>query len=155
MGYRWYDRRGIAPLFPFGHGLSYTSFHYRDLAIRELHEGPPGGTARVRVSLRVANVGPRRGAEVVQLYLGLPRPAPGVVQPPKALKRFRRVEIPSGRSRDLTFVLEDRDFSFWDVDRTAGAWRPAATGCSGSSSRDIRLRDVVARRGAGCARPSG
>ena len=156
VGYRWYDRRGIEPLFPFGHGLSYTSFHYRDLGVRELRAGSPGGTARVRVRLRVANVGPRRGAEVVQLYLGLPRPAPGVVQPPKALKRFKRVEIPSGRSRDLTFVLEDRDFSFWDKDRNR--WR-VAPGCYrvlvGSSSRDIRLRDVVARRGAGCVRPSG
>ena len=156
VGYRWYDRRGIAPLFPFGHGLSYTSFHYRDLTIRELRKRDPGGTARVRVSLRVANVGPRRGAEVVQLYLGLPRPAAGVVQPPKALKRFRRVDIPSGHSRDLTFVLEDRDFSFWDADRHR--WR-VAPGCYrvmlGSSSRDIRLRDTVARRGAGCARPAG
>ncbi len=154
VGYRWYDRKGIKPLFPFGHGLSYTSFHYRDLVVRELRGGTPGGIGRVRVSLRVANVGPRRGAEVVQLYLGLPRPAPGVVQPPKALKRFKRVEIPSGRSRDLTFVLEDRDFSFWDAD--SNRWR-VAPGCYrvqvGSSSRDIRLRDVLARRGAGCARP--
>ncbi len=154
VGYRWYDRRGIKPLYPFGHGLSYTSFHYRDLAVRELRGASPGGAARVRVSLRVANVGPRKGAEVVQLYLGLPRPTPGVVQPPKALKRFRRVEIPSGRSRDLTFVLEDRDFSFWDAERNR--WR-VAPGCYrvlvGSSSRDIRLQDVVARRGAGCARP--
>ena len=153
VGYRWYDRRGIKPLYPFGHGLSYTSFHYRDLAVREIGNSP-GGAARVRVRLRVANVGPRRGAEVVQLYLGLPRPAPGVVQPPKALKRFRRVAIPSGRSRDLTFVLEDRDFSFWDAD--TNRWR-VAPGCYrvlvGSSSRDIRLRDVLARRGAGCARP--
>ena len=145
VGYRWYDRRGIRPLFPFGHGLSYTSFHYRDLEVRELRGGSPGGTGRVRVSLRVANVGPRRGAEVVQVYLGLPRPVPGIVQPPKALKRFRRVEIPSGRSRDLTFVLEDRDFSFWDAD--TNRWR-VAPGCYrvlvGSSSRDIRLRDVLA-----------
>jgi beta-glucosidase len=150
VGYRWYDRRGIEPLFPFGHGLSYTSFHYRDLSVRA--RSTRGG--RVRVSLRVANVGPRRGADVVQLYLGLPRPAPGVVQPPKALKRFKRVAIPSGRSRGVTFQLEDRDFSFWDVDTQR--WR-VAPGCYrilvGSSSRDIRLRDVVARRGAGCARP--
>jgi beta-glucosidase len=156
VGYRWYDRRGIEPLFPFGHGLSYTSFHYRDLAIRELRSGAPGGTARVRVRLRVANVGPRKGAEVVQLYLGLPRPAPGVVQPPKALKRFKRVAIPSGRSRAISFVLDDRDFSFWDTDRNR--WR-VAPGCYrvlvGSSSRDIRLREVLARSGAGCVRPSG
>jgi beta-glucosidase len=156
VGYRWYDRRGIAPLFPFGHGLSYTSFHYRDLAIRSLPKKGTGGRARVRVRLRVANVGPRRGAEVVQLYLGLPRPAPGLVQPPKALKRFRRVDIPSGRSRDLTFVLEDRDFSYWDA--KADRWR-VAPGCYrvmlGSSSRDIRLRGTVARRGAGCARVTG
>jgi beta-glucosidase len=149
VGYRWYDRRGIRPLFPFGFGLSYTSFHYRDLAVRSR---PSGG--RARVSLRVANVGPRKGAEVVQLYLGLPRPAPGVVQPPKALKRFKRVEIPSGRSRDLTFVLNDRDFSFWDAD--TNRWR-VAPGCYrvmvGSSSRDIRLQTVLARRGAGCVRP--
>ncbi|MBN1528635.1 MAG: glycoside hydrolase family 3 C-terminal domain-containing protein [Thermoleophilaceae bacterium] len=150
VGYRWYDRRGIRPLFPFGFGLSYTSFHYRDLAVR----ARPAGGGRVRVSLRVANVGPRKGAEVVQVYLGLPRPAPGVVQPPKALKRFKRVVIPSGRSRDLSFVLNDRDFSYWDSD--THHWR-VAPGCYrlmvGSSSRDIRLRTMLARRGAGCARP--
>ena len=94
VGYRWYDQRRIRPLFPFGFGLSYTSFHYRDLEVRDLKREAASG--KVRVKLRVANVGPRRGAEVVQLYVGLPRPAAGVVQPPKALKRFRRVEIPAG-----------------------------------------------------------
>ncbi|HEU0025038.1 MAG TPA: glycoside hydrolase family 3 C-terminal domain-containing protein [Thermoleophilaceae bacterium] len=154
VGYRWYDQRGIRPLYPFGHGLSYTGFRYRELSVRQLGRRAPAGTARVRVSLRVANVGPRRGAEVAQLYLGLPRPAPGVVQPPKALKRFRRVEIPSGRSRAVSFTLDARDFSYWDAD--SHRWR-VAPGCYrllvGSSSRDIRLRDVIARRGAGCARP--
>jgi beta-glucosidase len=154
VGYRWYDQRRIRPLFPFGFGLSYTSFHYGDLEVRDLKNAHSAG--KVRVKLRVANVGSRRGAEVVQLYVGLPRAAAGVVQPPKALKRFRRVEIPSGRSRDVTFSLEDRDFSYWDVRRHA--WRVAA-GCYrillGSSSRDIRLEDVIARGSAGCARPAG
>ena len=154
VGYRWYDQRRIRPLFPFGFGLSYTSFHYRDLDVRDLSNAHTAG--KVRVKLRVANVGPRRGAEVVQLYVGLPRAAKGVVQPPKALKRFRRVEIPSGRSRDVTFSLEDRDFSYWDAKRNA--WRVGA-GCYrilvGSSSRDIRLEEVIARGSAGCARPAG
>ena len=64
--------------------------------MRDLGSGTPGVMGKVRVKLRVANVGPRQGREVVQLYVGLPRPAAGVVQPPKALKRFRRVEIPAG-----------------------------------------------------------
>jgi len=146
-GYRHHDARGLRPLYPFGHGLSYTSFHYRDLSVR-------AAGRRYRVTLRVSNMGARAGAEVVQLYLGLPRPARGVPQPPKALKRFRRVQIPAGRSRDLTFTLNQRDLSYWDVE--TDRWR-VAPGCYrilvGSSSRDIRLRDTVAQRGAGCARP--
>ena len=103
------------------------------------------------MSLRVANVGPRKGAEVVQLYLGLPRPAPGVVQPPKALKRFRRVEIPSGRSRDLTFVLEDRDFSFWDADAQPLARGARVLPRAGGQllARHPPARRGGARRGAG------
>ena len=141
VGYRWYDRRGIAPLFPFGHGLSYTSFPLpRPGEPRAAEEGK-GGTARVRVSLQSRAWESAGAPRWWSAASACPGPTQGVVQPPKALKRFRRVEIPSGRSRDLTFVLEDRDFAVWDVD--THRWR-VAPGCYrvmlGSSSRDIRLR---------------
>ena len=115
----------------------------------------PAAWARVRVSLRVANVGPRSGAEVVQIYLGLPRPVPGMVQPPKALKRFKRRGDPERpqprpdlRARGPRLLVLGRKTNRWRV--APGCYRVLV----GSSSRDIRLRDVLARRGAGCAAPS-
>ena len=147
VGYRHYDERRIRPLFPFGHGLSYTSFDYGPLSIRRLPR------QRWRVSVSVSNTGRRAGTEVAQLYLGLPDPRRGVVQPPKALKGFARVALPPRRSRRVSFVLGRRAFSWWDA--RADRWR-VARGCYrvlvGSSSRDVRRRGVISRGGARCRR---
>jgi len=144
VGYRHYDARRLSPRFPFGHGLSYSSFRHRDVRIR-----PAGSGARV--SLSVQNSGRRDGAEVVQLYLGLPQPRAGVTQPPKALKAFGRVALRAGERRRVTLELPERAFSYWDVRRNR--WT-VARGCYrvmvGASSRDIRLRGVIARGGAVC-----
>src|SRR3954452_12689880 len=82
VGYRWFDQKGIQPAFPFGHGLSYTSFAYTGLDVTPSRDGT------FTVAVDVKNTGGRAGAETVQLYLGLPDPDQGVRQPPRALHGF-------------------------------------------------------------------
>jgi beta-glucosidase len=131
VGYRWYDARRKRPLFPFGHGLSYTRFRYGALHVARVRRG-----ADWRVHLRVRNIGKRSGAEVVQLYVGFP-PAAG--EPPRQLKGFRKLQLRPGRSALVTFPLTTRDLASWS---TAGhRWRTHRGRYRimvGSSSRDIR-----------------
>jgi beta-glucosidase len=135
VGYRHYDRKRIRPMFPFGHGLSYTTFEYADLRVpARARRGRP-----VRVSVEVRNVGPRAGHEVVQVYVGDPRCR--VPRPVKELKAFAKVVLRPGERRRLRFTLSVRDFSFWDV--KSGGWiaEPGEFVVSaGSSSGDIRQR---------------
>jgi beta-glucosidase len=148
VGYRWYDSKRLAPAFPFGFGLSYTRFAYGPLTVRRAGAG-------ATVSLRVRNAGGRGGTDVPQLYLGLPRPAPSVVQPPKQLKGFRRVVLGRGSSTRVTFAIDRRALSYWDT--AAGGWR-VAPGCYrvmvGRSSRAILRRATLAVGGASCFRAS-
>lgn len=132
VGYRWYDSQGLDPLFPFGHGLSYTNFVYRNLVIE-----PTPSSVIIRVDL--TNQGPYPGSEVVQLYVTFP---PTAKEPPKQLKGFQRVSMSQVRERKgALFVLTKRDLSVWSVERHG--WE-LVTGefevLVGSSSRDIRLR---------------
>ena len=139
VGYRNYDQRSIEPAFPFGHGLSYTSFSYGGLRVRR------GRGNSAAVSVEVRNTGRRTGTEVAQLYLGLPDLAPGVRQPPRALKGARKLTLRPGQRRRVGFRLDERALSWWD--EGARRWRVAA-GCYGvqvgRSSRDIRQRGVFA-----------
>jgi beta-glucosidase len=132
VGYRWYDSRAIEPLLPFGHGLSYTRFDYRELAVRTV-------TGGVEVAAVVDNVGERDGQEVVQLYVA---PEDSRVQrPAQELRAFLKVEIPAGASASVRFLLTPRDFAIWDV--AAGSWCAPAGDYElrlGTSSRDVRLR---------------
>jgi beta-glucosidase len=147
VGYRWYDKQGIAPAFPFGFGMSYTSFAYRHLTVAPASDGSVGAT----VGVDVVNTGARTGSDVPQLYVGLPQPSPGVVQPPQQLKGFRKVTLGPGKSTHVTFAVDTRGLSYWDVG--SGGWRVAA-GCYpvavGRSSRDILLRSAMAVNGASC-----
>ena len=134
VGYRWYDAKNIEPLFPFGHGLSYTTFDYKNLKVTS-----PAADHQVTVNFTIANTGNREGAEVAQVYLGLPS-TPNAPQPPRALKGFRRVELDAGKSAPVTVELDARALSYWDVG--AHAWQIAPgtyTVAVGSSSRDTRL----------------
>lgn len=137
VGYRWFDAEGIAPLFPFGHGLSYTTFAYRDLAVAP---GADGDDTVATVDLVLENTGARAGAEVVQLYL---EPPPGALpRPPRELKGFAKVALEPGEERRVGFRLDRRACSLYDPE--AGGWvAPAGRyGVAvGSSSRDLRLRD--------------
>lgn len=134
IGYRWYDAKNIEPLFPFGHGLSYTTFAYHDLKISRPAAGPT-----VTVEFNVTNTGDRPGAEVAQLYVGLPS-LPNVPEPPRELKGFQRVELAPGKSAHLSFVLDARSLSYWDT--ASHGWK-AAPGlynvAAAASSRDLRL----------------
>jgi beta-glucosidase len=137
VGYRWYDGQGIEPLFPFGHGLSYTSFAYDGLDVR-----PADGGLDVR--FRVRNTGRVAGDEVAQVYLGPPADAP-VAMPPKQLVGFERLTLAPGERREVTVHVGARQLSYWSVER--GAWVRAAgerTIYVGASSRDIRLQGPIA-----------
>ncbi|MCX2728585.1 glycoside hydrolase family 3 C-terminal domain-containing protein [Thermomicrobium sp. 4228-Ro] len=136
VGYRWYDARGIEPLFPFGYGSGYTEFLYRDLVLdRSILE--PGET--LRISCTVQNVGSRDGSEVVQLYIGFP--GGSVRRPPKELRRFQRVQLAVGESRSVTFTIDSRDLAYFD--EAAKLWVAPAGSYEvlvGSNARDIHLR---------------
>jgi beta-glucosidase len=135
VGYRHVDKNKIEPLFPFGHGLSYTTFEYGDLKISpaEVGEGQP-----VTVSLNVKNTGKVAGAEVVQIYVGDKESS--IDRPVKELKAFGRVTLKPGESQTVTFTLNRDALSFYDEARKAWVAEPGAfTVEAGSSSRDIRL----------------
>jgi len=123
------------PLFPFGHGLSYTKFEYNDLRV-EPEEVEPGGTVSVAVTVR--NVGDRKGDEVVQLYVR--DVAASVTRPVKELKGFKRVHLKPGESRRLVFKMPTQLLAFYGRDMTpvieAGDYEVMV----GSSSEDIKLR---------------
>jgi beta-glucosidase len=130
MGYRWYDDKKIEPLFPFGFGLSYTKFEYKNLAVK---------TAERTVEFDVSNVGDRAGTTVAQLYLGLPD-SPAVPEPPRQLKGFVRLEIAAGKTTHAIVPLDSRALRYWDI--AAHGWKQAAGPVKvevGESSREIRL----------------
>jgi beta-glucosidase len=147
VGYRWYDVNDISPAFPFGFGLSYTTFRFSHLRIAG---APPGSSATHEVSVRVKNTGARSGWAVPELYVGLPS-LPGVPQPPHQLKGFTKVELTPGEEQTVTMLLDDRSFSYWDG--VNQSWSIAA-GCDtirvGASSRDLPLRGVIGQGGARC-----
>jgi beta-glucosidase len=141
VGYRHYDAKGIAPLFPFGHGLSYTAFSYQNLKISPASVTLNGKKdPTVRVDLDITNTGNRPGAEVVQLYLGMPSTT-AVPQPPKQLKGFQKVSLNQSKHSHVHLVLDARSLSYWDVKSHGWVVAPGAYQVMlGSSSRDIRAQ---------------
>ena len=136
IGYRWYDAMVEDPLFPFGHGLSYTRFAYEDLSLTADGDG-------VAVSFTLRNAGTRPGTEVPQLYLG-PAGATAVSLPPRQLAGFAKVALAPGEVLRLSWRLERPALSFWSAER--GAWQPLSGELRveiGASSRDIRLRGRI------------
>jgi beta-glucosidase len=139
VGYRWYEKKDIEPLYPFGFGLSYTSFEYSDLTVGTdvFHEQ---GT--VKVNFTVKNVGNRRGLETVQLYVqdvecAVPRPL-------KELKGFTKVDLEPGQSRNVVIELKTKDFSFWNPETKdwffeKGTFRIQV----GSSSKEIKVQKQI------------
>ncbi len=146
VGYRWFDAKRITPAYPFGAGLSYTTWRYRDLRIHRSR-----GRAPATVSVTVTNTGRRRGSDVAQLYLRIPAPRAGQVAAPRQLKGFRRVALKPGHSARITFTLTPRDLASWNTG--ANAFRVKA-GCYpvmlGRSSRDIVLKGRLPVAGGRC-----
>jgi len=136
VGYRYYDTREVAPLFPFGHGLSYTEFTYSNLQISaDANEQ----NYRINVSVDVANTGRRAGAEVVQLYVRDVQSS--LERPQKELKAFQKVALRPGEKKTVQLALDRSALEFYDPARNAWIAEPGEFEILvGRSSRDIRLK---------------
>ncbi len=142
VGYRYYDAKQVAPLFPFGHGLSYTTFDYgafeapEQVALDALEEQP------VEVALTLTNSGERPGAEVVQLYVHDVEST--LMRPPQELKGFAKVYLEPGETQRVTFALDRRAFAFYHPHERRWVVEPGDFEIRlGASSRDIRARATV------------
>lgn len=128
VGYRWYEKKGMTPLFPFGHGLSYTQFAYRNPVV--------SGGARLSLTVDVVNTGKRAGADVPQLYVA--RDGGGA---PMRLAAFARVELKPGESRRVTLVAEPRVVA--DYDTKLPGWRIAPGRYRVALARDASDRTML------------
>jgi beta-glucosidase len=133
MGYRWYDAKQIKPLFPFGHGLSYTTFSYSGM---QSNASPAGD---VTVSFSVTNTGGRAGAEVAQVYAKLPA---GLGEPPKRLVGWEKVMLGAGETRQLSITIASQRFATWDIDRHA--WKVNAGSYTLLAARSSNEADALA-----------
>jgi beta-glucosidase len=135
VGYRWFDKKGIEPLFPFGHGLSYTSF---SLSNPQASVSKDGAT----VSLDVQNTGKRAGAEVVQVYVGQPHCS--VERPVRELKGFAKVMLQPGQSKRVEIALPREAFAFWHPQKRAWTVEPGQFVIEiGDSSRSLPCKMTV------------
>ncbi|MGA9857945.1 MAG: glycoside hydrolase family 3 C-terminal domain-containing protein [Solirubrobacteraceae bacterium] len=144
VGYRWYDAKGITPLFPFGFGLDYTSFGYSAM---RLTAGGSGG-AVATASIHVANTGGRTGADVPQMYVEDPA---STGEPPRQLEGYSHISLAPGAATTVSMALTARALSWWDT--TTHAWT-VSSGCYtvaiGPNERDLAARQVLAVNGARC-----
>ena len=141
VGYRYYQTAGVPVAFPFGYGLSYTSFAYSDLKV----------TAD-SVTLTVTNTGAHDGAEIVQVYIA--KPAAEIFRPAQELKAFARVPLAAGESRTVTLPLDDKAFRYWNT--STDGWEIEGGRYEvrvGASSADIRLTADVDIRGTNATDP--
>jgi beta-glucosidase len=132
-GYKWFDKQNLQPLFPFGHGLSYTSFAYSNLKAN--------GGDRLTVSFVVENTGERTGADVAQVYVS---PKGGGWEAPKRLAGFEKVALEPGGAKTVTLTVDPRLLSVFDIQ--SQSWRLAAGEYDillGASSRDIKAKTSV------------
>ena len=136
VGYRWYDARNLEPLFPFGFGLSYTSF-----AIRNLHVDLSKPDSRLTVTVDVTNTGSVAGADVVQVYLAAPAAAQ---EPPKQLRGFAKVSLAANETRHVSIVIDPEAFSRWDTAANRWVRVPGWYGVLiGDSSRNLPLHQNI------------
>jgi len=132
VGYRWFDKKNIDPLFPFGHGLSYTTFEYSNLQLVTTNSG-------MTAQFEIKNIGPVAGAEVVQLYVH--PETTSVMRPDKELKGFKKIFLKPGEKQMAIIPLERGAFAYYSPERhewiaESGRYEILI----GSSSRDFRLR---------------
>lgn len=139
VGYRYYDSKNIEPLFPFGHGLSYTSFQYSAIKVDKTTIDE---TESITVSCKVKNVGKTDGKEVLQLYVS--DIESDVIRPIKELKSFEKVELKVGEEKTVSFILKPNDFEYYSTKYKC--WKSDSGDFDilvGSSSRDIRLKQRI------------
>jgi beta-glucosidase len=139
VGYRWFDKEKIAPLFAFGHGLSYTKFDYSGLKVEKTADGG------LDVKVRIKNTGSVDSDEVPQVYLGAPSVIPaGVEFPVRALAALDRVHLAAGEAKTVSLHVEQRQLQYWS---TKDAKWETATGkrmvSVGASSRDLRVEQAI------------
>jgi beta-glucosidase len=138
VGYRWFDREKVEPLFAFGHGLSYTSFDYSDLKVERAADGG------LDVHVAIRNTGAMDADEVPQVYLSAPAVSPAGVQfPVRALAGFERATIPAGVAKRVTIHVVPRQLQYWST--KDGKWMTAGARVLsvGASSRDLRLEQII------------
>lgn len=139
VGYRWYETKGIEPLYHFGYGLSYTTFSYSGLKVsqKEFKKGEP-----VTVEFTLTNTGKVEGAEIAQLYVRDEQAS--VVRPVKELKGFKKVFLKPGDRKAVQIVLSDKDFSYWDESKKDWFAEPGEFVISvGAASNDLKLSAKV------------
>ncbi|MDE3063916.1 MAG: glycoside hydrolase family 3 C-terminal domain-containing protein, partial [Acidobacteriota bacterium] len=139
VGYRWFDKENIAPLFPFGHGLSYTTFDYSGLVVERAADGG------LYVQVTVKNTGSTASDEVPQVYLSAPSDVPAGVQfPVRALVAFDRIHLDAGESKTVTLHVHLRQMQYWSTAKTAWVTASGKREVSvGASSRDLRLHQTI------------
>ncbi len=137
VGYRGYEKNNTKPLFPFGFGLSYTTFKYANLAVK-----PAEGKAVFQVSFDVTNTGATEGADIAEVYVADPHSK--IPRPAKELKGFARVTLKPGETKTATVTLDNRSFAYYDAE--SKQWR-ADPGeyeiLVARSSQDIQIRSTV------------
>jgi beta-glucosidase len=139
VGYRWFDKENIEPLFAFGHGLSYTTFDYSGLNIAKSSDGG------LDVKVQIKNTGATASDEVPQIYLGAPAEIPSGVQfPVRALVAFDRIHLAPGESKEVTLHVEPRQLQYWSTkDQKWTTPSGKRTISIGASSRDLRLHQDI------------
>jgi beta-glucosidase len=138
VGYKWFDAKNITPLFPFGFGLSYTTFSFSN---EQLATNLSSANPNFQVSFSLTNTGSVAGAEVAQVYLGLPAT---IGEPPKRLVGWQKVLLQSGQTQNASIEVDENDsshpLSYWDVN--SNSWQVANgdySVCLGNSSRNVTL----------------
>jgi beta-glucosidase len=139
VGYRYYDKKNLAPLFPFGHGLSYTTFTYSNLKL-SAKSISPDQTLKVKVD--ITNTGKVAGKEIVQLYMHDVKST--FARPDKELKAFEKIELKPKQTKTVTFILDREAFLYFDTVKNAWSTEPGEFEILvGASSRDIRLNGFI------------
>jgi beta-glucosidase len=137
VGYRGYDKNNIEPLFPFGFGMSYTTFEYKNFV---LNTKIINGTGMIEASVEIKNTGDREGKEIIQLYISdhhasLPRPL-------KELKHFTKIDLKPGETRKVVFKISGDDLKYYNPGKGGWIAEPGVFEAQvGSSSKDIKLKE--------------
>jgi beta-glucosidase len=137
VGYKWFDAENKEPLFPFGLGLSYTTYSYSGLHVAQDKED-------VRVTFGVKNTGGRAGAEIAQVYVSLPASAG---EPPRRLVAWQKIPLDPGEAKMVTLALDPRDLSIFDANKNGWTLVPGQYGVFvGGSSRDTPLSGTFSEK---------